>query len=381
MKNICFVVSSEMTVRAFLIDQITALSQRYNVSVVVNTMKPQFLNELKIDADVIPIAIERKLSPLQDIKALFYLICLFNKRKFDIVHSVTPKAGFLAMISGFLARIPIRIHTFTGQVWATRSGIKRLFLKGIDRLIAFFATNILVDSNSQRDFLIAERVISNEKSHVLARGSISGVDISRFRPNPNARIEIRSSLNIADNEYALLFLGRLNKDKGVLDLAKAFMKVHLLYPGSHLLFVGPDEEDMKSKILELCQSYVNKIHFVEFTAEPERYMAAADIFCLPSYREGFGSVIIEAAAVGVPSIGSRIYGIVDAIEEGVTGLLFETGNSDDLALKILQLIENKDLNQRLGSNARNRAISDFSQQKVTAAVVNYYDSLDKIAQQ
>jgi len=373
--KICIVVSSEMTVKAFLLDQISALSDKYDVTVVLNTKDKHFLDKLGIKATVLFAGIARNVSLWKDIKALVYLGYLFRKNRFDIVHSVTPKAGLLSMISGFLTRIPIRIHTFTGQVWVTKSGLKKWLLKLMDKLLALLATNVLIDSNSQRAFLVEQGVVSEKKSIVLAKGSVSGVDTKRFSSNHNAWKEIRNDLNISEQDMVILFLGRLNKDKGVLDLSKTFCKLCEMYNNTHLLLVGPDEEKLKSKITEILIQYKNRIHFIDYTNEPEKYMAAADIFCLPSYREGFGTVVIEAACSGIPAIGSRIYGITDAIEENVTGLLFNVGDIDSLLEKMLVFINNPGLRKRMGENAHKRAIRDFPKEMVTAALLKYYEML------
>jgi len=374
-RKVCIVVATEMTIKAFLLDQIEALSKKYDITIIANTNNPSFINMLKIKASIICVAIERNISPWADIKGLFRLIYLFRKHKFDIVHSVTPKAGLLSMISGFLVRIPIRIHTFTGQVWITQSGFKKRVLKLMDKLLALLATNVLIDSNSQRAFLVEQGVVSEKKSIVLAKGSVSGVDTKRFSSNHNARKEIRNDLNISEQDMVILFLGRLNKDKGVLDLSKTFCKLCEIYNNMHLLLVGPDEEKLKSKITEILMQHKNRIHFIDYTNEPEKYMAAADIFCLPSYREGFGTVIIEAACSGIPAIGSRIYGITDAIEENVTGLLFNVGDIDSLLEKMLVFINNPGMRKRMGENACKRAIRDFPKEMVTAALLKYYEML------
>ena len=372
-KKICIVVSSLMTVKVFLLNHIAALSQKYNVSVVANTNDIDFFNGVRIKTTLIPIRIERKIALWHDLKALFQLFCLFRKRRFDIVHSITPKAGLLTMIAGALSNVPIRIHTFTGQLWATRVGIKRWLLKGVDYLLVSLTTDILVDSLSQQNFLIKEGVVTADKSRVLAKGSISGVDTARFHPDASTRKKIRKKENFLDSDIVFLYLGRLNKDKGLLDLTLVFSKLCGEYDYIHLMIVGPDEESIKPVMEHICASYADKIHFVDYTEVPEQYMAAADVFCLPSYREGFGSVIIEAACVGIPAIGSRIYGITDAIDEDVTGLLYEAGNAEKLAGKMKLFIDDPILRKKKGEAARIRAQRYFSKEKVTSAMLDYYE--------
>lgn len=374
-KAICFVVASEITVTAFLADQIRSLMSRYQVCVVLNTNNPQFLVPLGIHVEVISVPIDRKIRLPSDLSALIALWRLFRSRRFDLVHSVSPKAGLLAMLSGFIARVPRRVHTFTGQVWVTRSGIVRKILKWIDKLLATLATHILVDSPSQRSFLLAEGVVRADKSVVLSGGSIGGVDLQRFRPNLEARGAVRMELNIEPTVPLLLFVGRLKRDKGVLDLARTYAMLEGVAVRSVLLIVGPDEEKLRGRMEELAEGRQHGLKFLPYTGNPERYMAAADVLCLPSYREGFGSVIIEAAACGVPAVGSRIYGISDAIVDGQTGLLHEPGDVNEMRRCLQRLIEDPESRIRMGRAARARAIEVFPKEQLTAGLLTFYHEL------
>jgi glycosyltransferase involved in cell wall biosynthesis len=374
-ERICFVVSSELTVRAFLIPQLTVLGRSCDVTVVANTDTPDFLAELGVPAAVRPVGIVRPIAPWADIRALAELLRLFRRGRFRVVHSVSPKAALLAMVAARVAGVPIRIHTFTGQVWATARGWRRQLLKTMDRLIAACATHLLVDSHSQREFLLAEGVIPAARSTVLADGSISGVDATRFRPSPDARRETRTVLRIAADATVCLYLGRLNRDKGVLDLVRAFNLASRRCRGLHLVIVGPDEGGFTEAITAAAGDAFDYLRIVPYTAVPEEYMAAADIFCLPSYREGFGTVVIEAAATGVPAVASRIYGLTDAVEDGRTGLLHEAGDVHGIARCIERLVADPEERARMGAYARERARTRFAQERITAAVCDYYERL------
>ncbi len=375
LERICLVVASEMTVKAFLKPHIIALAQRYEVTLVLHTKQPDFSECNELPVTVIPLAIERAINPISDIRALYRLVQVFRQHHFGLVHSVTPKAGLLAMTAAKLAGINFRIHTFTGQVWATHRGFFRMLLKNMDRVLAASATHLLADSRSQREFLIAQGVTRVDKVSVLADGSISGVDVDRFKPDQSARDRIRQQLALGDDDVLLLFLGRLNRDKGVLDLARAAAGLMPSMPQLHLLFVGPDEGGLQSEIQQLMGQSADQLHFVDYTEHPEDYFAAADIFCLPSYREGFGSVIIEAAACGVPAIGSDIYGISDAIRGGETGLLFPAGDITALREAIAQMVQDSEVRKRMGQAALQRAQKEFSTKRLVQAWLEYYDGL------
>ena len=369
-KKVCFVVSSAMTVNAFLREPIRLLSEHYDVYVVLKLNPGESLPDLEGFAKIFPVRIERKISPWRDFLAICQMVRLFRRYRFQLVHSVTPKAGLLAMTSAFLVGVGVRIHTFTGQVWTTRTGFSRWLLKNADRWIGWLSTDVLVDSASQCRFLLDEGVLVEAKSGVLAQGSISGVDTSRFKPDDRARTKIRNELSIPTGDMVFLYLGRLNRDKGLLDLASAFAGID--DTGVHLLMVGPDEDRIGPQILTLAEGNAKRVYFVGFAAKPEEYLAAADVLCLPSYREGFGTVVIEAAAVGIPAIGSRIYGLVDAIAENESGLLFEVRNVKELRNCMSALCNDKVLRTRLGRQARERVLAQFTSEKLALSWLGYY---------
>ena len=370
MKKICFVLTVDYAVKVFLLNHLRAISQFYDITVIVNTDNPNFLAEAGINAKVIPLKIKRDISLLSDLICLFKLVQIFHQQRFAAVHSLMPKSGLLAMLAAWLVRVPLRIHTFTGQVWATKVGIKRFLLKQFDCLIAFLSTNNIVDSPSQRQFLLDNKVLTSAKSIVFSKGSISGVDIARFKPNLQAKIDIRQQLGMPVEAKILLFIGRLNIDKGVLDLVHAFKQLNNNVVD--LICVGADEKNMQAKMMNIVGVNNHNIHFVGHTNTPEAYMAAADALCLPSYREGFGMVIIEAAAVGIPTIASRIYGITDAVVDGVTGLLHEPKDIEAIKQCMQTLVNDKKLRLKLGEQARARAIKDFDSNAITQEWVKFY---------
>ncbi len=373
MKKICFVATIPAVVHSFLRDHIGASAVKWSVTIISNPNGKELL--LNMDATFIPLAVERKVSPWRDLVALIQMYLLFRRQHFDVVHSIMPKTGLLAMLAGWMAGVPWRLHTFTGQVWATRRGYKRSLLKLFDRLIVLFATHVLVDSPSQRSFLVAEGVLPQKKGLVIGKGSICGIDAHRFHPDTEVRASVRTELGIGEEETLILFLGRLNRDKGMLDLAAAFSDIASQVSGVVLLLVGAEEDVPFTRIQEICGEHRGNLRRVSFTPFPERYMAAADIFCLPSYREGFGQVIIEAAACGVPTVASSIYGITDAVSDGETGLLFPVGDVSALTRDLLKLIEDRELRRKMGETARAYVQALFPSQKISEEMIVLYSEL------
>jgi glycosyltransferase involved in cell wall biosynthesis len=201
---------------------------------------------------------------------------------------------------------------------------------------------------------------------------VSGVDIRRFRPDTAARAALRAELGIDPDARVVLYLGRVTRDKGVLDLARAFAR---LPADAVLLVAGPDEEGLTARMLELSGPGASRVRFAGYTAQPERFLAASDVLCLPSYREGFGSVVIEAAATSVPAVASRIYGVTDAMVHGETGLLFTAGDCDELAARLAAILADDSLRTRLGAEARRRAIEHFSQERLTDELAVFYERI------
>lgn len=341
------------------------------MTVVVNTKASPISSDLLEKVEWVDIEIARSIDIVKDVSALWKLFLRFRQDRFDIVHSVTPKAGLLGMLAAMLARTPIRIHTFTGQVWATKRGYMRLLLRCLDRVLARCATALLVDSHSQLVFLASEKVAKSDRMHVLGSGSISGVDTAKFKPDAIARKVVRSQHSIPSDTLLLLYIGRMHPEKGVIELVQAFLILSKTHPEVHFMLVGPDE-GVLHKVLNIVENLHSRIHIVGLTTVPEKYMAAADIFCLASYREGFGLSLIEAAATGLPCVASRIYGVIDAVVDGVSGLLVNVKDVKALVIAFETLAEQPLLRKQMGANARTRAEKEFSQDAVVGAWLDFY---------
>jgi glycosyltransferase involved in cell wall biosynthesis len=367
-----FLTSHPMSMVVFMLPHLRELQPCWRLHVLANTQETDLLLKRGLDVPVEFAPVERQIRPWTDIKALWFLFKKFRTERPFAVHTLTPKAGLLGMCAAWLARVPVRVHTFTGQVWVTRQGPMRWVLKAADQCIAVLATDVLVDSPSQRNFLIQEGVVSAQRSTVLGEGSICGVDTQRFSPSRSVCRQVRADMDSSTDALVCLYLGRLNRDKGVLDLASAFAQVANKHPKAQLWVVGPDENDMFAHMQTVLGAYSQQLRRVGYTSEPERFMQAADLFCLPSYREGFGSAVIEAAACGVPALVSRIYGLTDAVVEGETGWMHEAGNVKDLAAQLDALLQAPLQLQSRGEAARANVERVFEQSLITTAMLDFY---------
>ena len=375
--SMTFVATTPFAVNAFLRSQLLLLAKTYDVTLCVNTSAYPLEKDIQSVVRVQHIDIGRKISPWQDLRAFVQLLKFLYMLKPDIVHSMTPKAGLLTMFAGRLARVPWCFHTFTGQIWANKTGIGRCLFKWIDRLIALAANQVFADSASQCRFLEKQGVVRRGGVTVLGKGSVAGVDLERFQPNSVARLSLRTKLGINNGIPVFVFVGRMVRDKGVFDLVEAFAMVNALNPHWELWMIGPDEDGLQEKLSKMGVSLGANIRWLGRTFSPERYMAAADVFVLPSYREGFGSAIIEAAACEIPTIAYKIDGVIDAVIEGRTGILVHKGDVQGFAQAMKDLGNLPVKRKLLGQAALERAVKDFSSKKVSQEWLAFYDALLK----
>lgn len=372
--TVVFVVTTPFAVNAFLANHIVALSKKFRIILFTNLdaykLAPVLLNSVEVHH----IPFSRRVSLGTDLKSFLMLTALVRRVRPAVIHSITPKAGLLAMLAGFIGHVPNRWHTFTGQVWATKQGLVRSALKAFDRLIVLLASKVFADSASQCRLLRDEGVVREGQIGMLGSGSIAGVDIKRFSSNTLNREQLRLQMETDANACVFLFVGRLAKDKGMFDLIRAFLELSATVRGIELWVVGPDEEGLLQTLQESAEGCDAPIRWLGATPTPEQFMVAADVLLLPSYREGFGSVIIEAAACGIPAIAYRIDGVIDAIVDGSSGLLVEVGQPEAFAAAMKRLALDKELRLLLGKQAQDRAVRDFSSEKVTDAWLEFYRS-------
>jgi glycosyltransferase involved in cell wall biosynthesis len=331
------------------------------------------------DINLIDVPITPKINLLKDFFAFIYLVVVILKIKPNIIHSIMPKAGLLTAFASFFL-VSTRIHTFTGQVWQTKSGLSRIGLKFLDKLVVRMNTVCLTDSFSQSQFLFLESIVTrnNGRLPVLSQGSLGGVDLNRIniKFRDQWRTDVRYKYNISSDAFVLGFLARKTRDKGSLFILDAFRKARLKHKHIVLMYIGPDDNvnelaDYKIRHIDWDLSVIN----IGAVVSHEKYLAGFDVLCVPSYREGFGSIVVDAAALGIPSIGSHISGLTDAIIDNETGLLFNCDDQEDFVRKIGILIENNDLLKKLGETAYVRVVNYFDCQVLSREYKNLYSNL------
>ncbi|MHB8654749.1 MAG: glycosyltransferase family 4 protein [Terriglobia bacterium] len=375
--RLCKIVTVPLTFTWFLRKQIDRILEA-GIDVALVSSPGRDLDELcsSLPVRCFRIPMERKTAPMHDLRALLALTRYFRRERFDIVHSHTPKAGLLTALAGRLAHVPVRIHTYTGQVWVELHGLMRWMTRESDKLIGHLNTHCYADSYSQRNFLVDERIVDAQRISVLGRGSVSGVDLDRFNTSLPSwrRAETRKRLGIEETSLVIIFVGRVTRDKGVTELIEAFRKLQQLHNNIDLVLVGPYESIRDTLPDETLReiSANTRIHSVGLASRPEEYLAIADIFCLPSYREGFGSAIIEAGAMNLPSVATRVTGLVDSVVDDETGILVPPKDAMALARALKEIIESADLRQRMGRAARQWVVQHFDAEVINRAVVDEY---------
>jgi glycosyltransferase involved in cell wall biosynthesis len=330
---------------------------------------------------LLEVDIQREISPLKDIRATVALLRQFLRDRPDVVNAGTPKAALLVLLAAFLLRVKGRVYTMRGLRLESARGLMRVLLRFIEILTCRLAHRVVCISPSLRRRALELRLVDPKKVVVIGRGSSNGIDLGRFSRDSNVEkmaTSIRQRLGITKSEVVIGFVGRLVKPKGVLELLAAYDE--LLREGLllNILFVGPAEntnEAVPSEVIARIQQ-ASRLHWVGEIQNPVPYYAAMDILALPSYREGFGNVLIEAAAMELPVIATRIPGCVDAVDENRTGLLVEPRNINELVRALRLYVTDEPLRRIHGAQGRARVLAEFGQDKIWQGLMDlYYDLL------
>lgn len=334
----------------------------------------------RVAIHAVPMA--RRISPVDDIAAIRVMRRVMLRIAPDIVHAHTPKGGLLGTLAARLAGVSVRIYHVHGLPCVTSHGVQRRLLFASERVACGSATHVLCVSRSVREVVIKHRLCPPSKIESPGPGSINGVDARRkFHPElvgPAAREETRARFGIPSDALVVGFIGRIVRDKGLVELAGAWSVLRDVYPKLHLLIVGPFEprDPVPPETEHLLRSDP-RIHLAGLDWNTPPLYAAMDVVTLPSYREGFPSVPLEAAAMGLPVLATKVPGCLDAVEDGVTGLLVDAGDAADLEVSIRRYIDDPDLRRAHGEAGRERVLRDFQPQSVWRALHEVYtDALD-----
>lgn len=323
---------------------------------------------------VIGVPMCRPIAPLRDIVSLWRLIRVFRRERPTMVHSITPKAGLLSMIAAWVCRVPVRLHTFTGLVFPTATGLKQKILMLTDRITCACATHIVPEGEGVKADLINYN-ITRKPLQVLGYGNVRGIDLNHYRRSLEV-MAAAQSISRSD-VFTFVFVGRVVRDKGINELVEAFVRLHQAEPATRLILVGRFEDnldpvsDQTRQAIECCDA----IEAVGSQSDVRPWLAAADALVFPSYREGFPNVVIEAGALDLPSIVTDINGSREIIVHGKNGVIVPPRNAQALLQAMTQFVQNPQATQAMAANARKMIASRFEKSFVEQCLIDYYKEI------
>lgn len=367
------------SINILLKGQLKFLEQYFDITAISGNSP--YLEELKEreNIKVFPIEMQRKIDPVKDLITLILLFRYFRKEQPFIVHSITPKAGLLTMLAGKMAGVPIRMHTFTGLIFPTRTGFMQKLLIKMDQLLCWSATNIYPEGKGVQDDLIKFN-ITQKPLKVIANGNVNGIDLDHYAEDKidyATRDSLKTELNINGNDFVFIFVGRIVGDKGINELIEAFKGLN--NKNCKLLLVGPFEEELdplhKDTYTEIKSN--PNIITVGFQKDVRPYFLISNALVFPSYREGFPNVVMQAGAMGLPSVVSNINGCNEIVIPNENGLIVPSKNTDQLKEAMDVMINNKEKYRMMKSNARKMIQDRYDQRVVWEALLNEYKTLLK----
>lgn len=370
-------------VRAFTVDDslgfiepiLPLLKSKYRVQLLTSSGEKLKRISSIYNLPVHPVYMYRRMSPIKDLKSLWQIIRVFHREKPYMVHSMTPKAGLLCMLAAWMTRVPRRVHTFTGLVWPTSTGLKRKILMFTDWVTCACATHVIPEGQGVLNDL--QQHITKKPMRVLGYGNIKGVDMGRV--SRRQEVMEKSAEIRMDNKYTFLFVGRIVGDKGINELVSAFTRLNEKYPDTRLLIVGNYEENLDPlKVETLCRIKENMaIEAVgpKYGDELLAYYAASDCFVFPSYREGFPNTVLEAGAMELPSIVTDINGSREIIEDGFNGIVIPSKDDAALYNAMEKIMTNRADAERMALNARPLIAERFEQGFVRQCLLDFYEEI------
>ena len=341
---------------------------------------PQLLANETCPHIIVPLT--RSMTPVRDLYVLFILIKTFIKLKPDIVHTETPKAGLIGMLAAWVCSVKLRIHTVAGLPLMVEKGFKLKLLKLIEKITYRAATNVWPNSLSLKNFIVANKLAPKNKLNIIGNGSSNGINLKRFtreKLNAEKLEKIKRSNNYDRNNIYLLFVGRLVRDKGIIELVDVFCELQKKNPFLRLILVGRYEEKL-DPLPSAIQAEISRntaIIQIDWTDDVEYYMALSDYFVFPSYREGFPNVLLEAGAMGLPVICSKIPGNVDIISNNETGFIFESQNKTALNSTLVEALKEKENSQKMAIHLKKIITNKYDRETFWQHMLNEYKLLLK----
>ena len=365
----------DISLNSLLKGQLRYLSQYFEVvGVAADTGVLQQVSERE-GVRVVDLPMHREISLWADCKSLWALVKLFRRERPDIVHANTPKASLLGMVAAVLCRVPNRIYTVTGLRFETTQGVLRFVLKTMERITCLCATKVIPEGDGVKSILLRERITRKPMQKIL-NGNINGVDLEWYDRTESV-MQRASEVRGDSTDFTFVFIGRIVRDKGVNELVEAFSRLANERSDVRLMLVGRFEDDLDplpqhtKKQIESNE----RISFVGYQSDVRPYLVASDVLVLPSYREGFPNVVLQAGAMGLPVIVTDVNGSDEAICSGVNGVIVPKYSSEVLYRAMSDMVSDRDATANMAAVAREMVASRFDQKDVWAALANMYKEL------
>ena len=381
MHKLIRITTIPLSLEKLLEGQLTFMQKHYNVTAISGEKERLELFGETNGVATKHIELTRKITPFQDLKAVYVLYRFLKKEQPLIVHTHTPKAGIIGMIAAYFAKVPLRLHTVAGLPLMEAKGIKRKILNTVEVLTYKCASNVYPNSKGLYDFIISEKFAKPKKLKILGKGSSNGIDTTYFDPALFTKDILdakKASFGIAQNNFVFVFVGRLVKDKGINEMVAAFQAIQKKHPKTTLLLVGPFENDLdplQDKTTKAIESNSNIIH-TGYQEDVRPFLALSNVLVFPSYREGFPNVVLQGGAMGLPSIVSNINGCNEIIKDHHNGILIPVKDQQATYNAMLELVENKTLYKSLATNARIAITENYSRDEMWQFLLKEYRNLE-----
>lgn len=379
MKKLIRVTTADISLEGLLQGQLKYLNQYYEVvGLAADTGSLAKVAERE-GIRTINVPMHREISLLSDLKCLWELIKIFRKERPNIVHTNTPKGSLLSLMAAKITGVPHRIYLVTGLRYQGATGLFRKILMTMERISCFCATKVIPEGNGVKKTLYQDHITS-KPLEVIHHGNINGKDTSFWSvdQSPETREDIRKILGIKEDDFVFVFIGRIVNDKGMHELALSMKRLNQDYPHCKVILVGRFEQELDPLPEEDVQYFQTNesIKCVGVQMEVRPYYAAADALVFPSYREGFPNVVLEAGAMGLPSIVTDINGCNEVIEEGVNGVIIPSKDADALYNAMKYFLDNSQKVQEMAKSSRKVIQERFEQKDLWNALLNMYKSLE-----
>lgn len=382
MKNKLFRITTvPISLEKLLENQLLFMKQYYEVTAIsADKVNLERIGKIQ-QVSTFHVEMTRKITPLQDLIAVWQLYSYFKKEKPFFVHTHTPKAGTLGMLAAKLAGVPHRLHTIAGLPLLEAAGFKRKLLNVVERATYACATHIYPNSYGLKEIIISEQFCKPNKLKVLANGSSNGIDTAYFNPenfSAQQNQTLKANLGIHAEDFVFIFVGRLVGDKGINELTQAFKKISSEVDKVKLILVGSFESDLDPLEQETLNAITNNTNIISvgFQKDVQPYLAISNCLAFPSYREGFPNVVMQAGAMGLPCIVTDINGCNEIIIEGQNGMIIPVKDCSALYVAMQKMIDNSDFRVQLKQNARPLIISRYEQKMVWEAILAEYKKLE-----